>query len=264
MKKCTRLFVFLFLLLLLLAGCTPKRILTDLSEEDFIAYVALQDGYLHFTDDQLIQGSYLSSLELDMEIADTPDYSDVVADLGVDPVAMSNTLPEKYHLTPEALQDVYISGATGEYPFGGYRFLLRGDPGEYYVTDRIAVYPEFRISMKRMTGAEKESPPFHDHCPVFYVLPWEMTRYGKSENQTPKYEIYRSEINGHPVGVTHRRFLFTYLDHFPGAKWDYYYGGFYVDNLAVCIESDFSYCTQEEFIDVFLAIFDYLTELKEA
>ena len=75
-----------------------------------------------------------------------------------------------------------------------------------------------------------------------------------------KDSIYRSEVNGRAVGVYHDTIRLQAF--FPGAEWDYFYAGFYAGDLAVCIESDYSYCTQEEFVEVFLAIFDYLTALE--
>ena len=252
---------FFFLVCLFLPGCTPRRILTDFWEEEYITYIALQDGYLHFTEDEHIYGSYVDLLEISARYAETPEYSDIVADLGVDPVEMSKILPEKFHLTPETLQPVTISGSEGEgeYPFGGYSFMLEGEP-EKSKEANIYATPQFIITLKRMTGMEGESYPKHNRWTVFNVLPWELTRSGEYENRNSDYEIYHSEINGQEVGVTHG--IDRIYSFFPGREWHYFYGGFFAGDLAVCIESEFGYCTQEEFVKVFLAIFDYVTALK--
>ena len=75
-----------------------------------------------------------------------------------------------------------------------------------------------------------------------------------------KDNIYHSEVNGQEVGVMYD--IQTIKAFFPGVEWDYFYGGFYAGDLAVTIESNYSYCTQAEFVEVFLAIFDYLTALE--
>ena len=255
---------FFFLVCLFLPGCTPQRILTDFWEEEYITYIALQDGYLHFTEDEHIYGPYLDLVEPGFSYAGPTEYSDIVADLGVDPVEMSKILPEKFHLTPETLQPVMTStlGDEDYYPFGGYSFELKGEP-EKSKKANIYTRPKFIITLKRMTGMEGESYksyPMHNRWLVFNVLPWELARAGKIENASSDYEIYRSEINGQEVGVTHG--IDRIYSFFPGREWHYFYGGFFAGDLAVCIESEFGYCTQEEFVKVFLAIFDYLTELK--
>ncbi len=262
MKKRTRLFAtmtaIVVLLLLLLTGCTSKRILTDLSEEDFIAYVSLQDGYLHFTNADLFEGTHLiSAVGSEMEMS----YEEVVEDLRVDPVEMSKTLPEKYHLTEESLGRILKSDLpTYDIPYGGYEFIRKGDPGEHYIAETVRAKPEFRIILKRMHGGERENCLFHDSWTAFDVFPWELTGRGFNPNRLSDDEIYHSEVNGQEVGVTHRIIRLQYF--FPDVEWDYFYGGFYAGDLAVCVESDYSYCTQAEFIEVFLAIFDYITALE--
>lgn len=242
-------------LLLLLTGCTPKRILTDLSEENVVEYVTLQDGYLHFNDGTLFQGNdpSVSARPIDMP------YDKVVEDLGFDPVAMSLTLPEKYHMTEDALEEVAEATVPPyDIPYGGYTFSCPGDPGEYYITESIRARPEFRIILKRMTGLENESHPHHEHWVNFDVLPWELSGWGYVGKSND--DVYRSEVSGQVVGVLHDTVRLQSF--FPGVEWDYFYGGFYIGDLAVCIESDYGYCTQEEFVEVFLAIFDYLTALE--
>ena len=254
--------ISLLLSLFLIVGCTPRRILTDFWEEEYITYIALQDGYLHFTEDEHINGPYLSQVSLGLIVAEEPEYQDIVEDLGLDPVEMSQTLPEKYHLGPESLQEVLIDPETGHYPAGGYSFELKGEP-EKSKEANIYTRPKFIITLKRMTGTGGENYtdyPMHNRWLVFKVLPWELTRSGKIENATSDYEIYHSEINGQEVGVTHG--IQQMPSFFFGREWHYFYGGFFAGDLAVCIESEFGYCTQEEFVKVFLAIFDYVTELK--
>jgi len=246
------------LLLLLLTGCTQPRVLTELPDGELVEYVELRDGYLHFTDQDVVGGPHMSTYSpAGMRVVDTPDYQDIVADLGMDPIEMSKTLPEKYHLTYEALQDVLKR--SGHYPAGGYSFLLRGDPGEYYITDIQGAYPTFCITLKRMTGDEPNFWfyyfPRHDHWPQFRVFPWEIVGGMEKDN------IYHSEVNGQEVGVMYD--IQTIKSRFPGVEWEYFYGGFYAGDLAVTIETNYSYCTQAEFVEVFLAIFDYLTALKE-
>ncbi len=259
MKKCTRLFAMMIAIiilpLLLFTGCTPKRILTDLPDGEIVEYVELRDGYLHFADGGQFAGGASSVAARPIELP----YEEVVADLGFDPVEMSLTLPEKYHLTEESLEEV-SEGTTPPYdmPFGGYAFSCKGDPGEYYITESIRARPEFRIILKRMTGLKNESHPHHNHWVNFDVFPWELTGWGYVGKSSE--EIYRSEVNGQEVGALHD--IEQLQAFFPGAKWDYYYGGFYAGDLAVCVESDYSYCTQAEFIEVFLAIFDYITALE--
>ncbi len=256
MKKRMRLFApMTAIVLLLLTSCTPNRVLTELPEGEIVERVELRDGYLRFID-----GAYLRSSEVSLNAEDVElPYEVVAADLEFDPVEMSMTLPEKYHLTEGSLEPIIKElSPPHRMPFGGYVFSRKGDPGEY-TAGRHTVYPEFRIILKRVTEEEQTVKhlykPIHRGYPKFGTLPWE------TRGLNGKYRAeWRSEIGAYEVGVMHD--LQNSSVYFPGVEWDYFYGGFYAGDLAVSIESDYGYCTQAEFIEVFLAIFDYITALE--
>ena len=74
-----------------------------------------------------------------------------------------------------------------------------------------------------------------------------------------KRALWRSEIGEHEIGIVHWNHGNAFA---PGWRWDFFYAGFYMGDLAVSIESSYDYCTQAEFVEVFLAIFDYVRELE--
>ena len=87
------------------------------------------------------------------------------------------------------------------------------------------------------------------------TLPWE----GMFSVDQEKRALWRSEIGEHEIGVVHWNHGNAFA---PGWRWDFFYAGFYMGDLAVSIESSYDYCTQAEFVEVFLAIFDYVRELE--
>lgn len=255
LRKC----VVYVLILLLLTGCTQPRVLTDLPDGEIVERVKLQDGYLRFIDGTYLRGGEWS---IDVEYLDLPSDA-VVGHLGFDPIEMSLTLPEKFRLTEDSLEPVK-RGLSPPYkmPFGGYVFSRKGDPGEY-ATEKHTIYPEFRIILKRVTEEERNIKtiymPMHRAYSRFGTLSWEL--WGVNEKDREKYHgEWRSEIGEYEVSVLHDVEYGGLF--FPGVEWDYFYGGFYVGDLSVCIESKYGYCTQAEFVEVFLAIFDYLTALE--
>ena len=243
------------LLLLLLPGCAIPRVLTELPEGEIVEYVRLRDGYLRF-----VNGLYIGNgmFSLAARVIELP-YEDIVADLGFDPVEMTQMLPEKYHMTEECLEEVY-EGTNPPYkmPLGGYRFSLKGEPWEFGKFGKISHYPEFRVIFKRLTEEEKNRTVRYFPLGTVFsngTLPWE----GYYSVDQEKRALWRSEIGEHEIGIIHKNHGSSFA---PGWRWDFFYAGFYMGDLAVSIESSYDYCTEAEFVEVFLAIFDYVRELE--
>ncbi len=237
------------LLILCLTSCsTPpsvddpqSRILSPLTPGEQIPYVKLSDGYLHFTERpaRFIHADVSAPGEIGIIT-----YEEAIGVLGFPLDEALSQLPEHLQLGAENLtEEDFILDETGS-PFGGYEFS-RVLESEYKVKPKLILKYDYR-----------DRDVFHQDFAMFRIFPWERKDKKQTEIEEmylgPK-EYYKSDVGGLEVGVMYQNRPAAIA---PEAPSEYYYAGFYVGDLAITLESHYSYCTQEEFIEVLLAIID--------
>ncbi len=237
----------LLLLLLLLSGCQPKeRILTPLVPDEHVQTVTLSDGFLFFNENDFadtISCVHVSAEEMGVV---SQEYAQNL--LGFDLEAACSGLPAHLRFTWDNLVSealVIQSEDEGLIVCDGVELQLVGEPTAYF--NGVAQ----RSENLTIRFNPRDRSIEHYGWNGFTVLPWD-----RRSPETDKYYQFTCEKSF--VGDTE---VGLYYDVKTAALWpDYpdtiYYAGFYIDDLAITLESHFSYCTQEEFIQVLLTILD--------
>ena len=200
-----------------------------------------------------------SNYSLAARVIELP-YEDIVTDLGFDPVEMTQMLPEKFHMTEECLEE----GPRGHQPAlsnaPGRVWLLPqgGAVGVWEIWENMPLSTVFRMIFKRLTEEEKNGTVIY--FPLAIIFSEENAALGGDVFGRPENEPYGAQRLGSMKLASSTGTMATHLP--PAGAGISSTRGFYMGDLAVSIESSYDYCTQAEFVEVFLAIFDYVRELE--
>lgn len=235
------------LLCLLLTGC-GARIQTPLDPAGFVQTVELRDGTLFFNEGsrsgRIIEwapGFYTG----------TVTRREAEALLGFDIEAVTAALPEPVRLRWDNLDPevVLARGEDGaERNVSGITIRRDGAPCAYFngkPARTQCLILQFNLADWDILE--------HYNASVFRILP--------RERRDKEYDVYydytwdSSWVDETEVGLIHEVSVAAL---WPDEPEEIYYAGFYAGGLAVTLESHFSYCTQEEFVELLLALIDVL------
>lgn len=238
-------------LLLLLTGC-GQRIVTPLTPGEHVERVELSDGVLVFSEYEVGMGYPLICYSMDGFEASEATYDEVTALLGYDLQAALSDLPERLQLRPADLvtdvwriadeEQVEDYGAMG-HVWGGLTFGRTGGLAAC-INDKPWAYEELRLHI----GYEGERLN-HPCYELFRVVPWDMTDDFHNKYFPPPDT--RSRVGEVEVGLLHQTLAVALA---PDAPNEQYYAGFTVNGVSYVLFSEYGYCTQEEFIQLLLAL----------
>ncbi len=234
------------LLVLCLTSCStsPPRILSALTPEAYKPYVELSDGYLHFAEEP----GRSTAVDAHPEGEEgTLSYREALDILGFSLDNALAHLPKRLRFTKNHLDTsvFYLSESDGVY--GGYKFEIKGEEYQEGISSKLVFRYQYRDNYMD-----------HEDAALFRVVPWERIDPKGLEAHIANHigireYYYKSRVGSVEVGLLHSNYE---LEQYPTVRNEYYYAGFYIGDLAFALESHFGYCTQEEFIEVLLAIID--------
>ncbi len=251
LRKLTLRMLYLLLIFCLTSCSAPSsandpqpRILLPLTPGEHKPYVELSDGYLHFSEHP--SRSLSTSVNVDVE-SGSLNYQEALDVLGFSLEDALAKLPERLRFTEQHLDDnvLYLSGTRET--FGGYTFEIAEEGRPKFLRSRLVFRYQYKDGYLQ-----------HEDAGLFRVVPWERrdvthTEAFIAEEYGIREYYYRSQVGEIEVGLMHSDYV---LETYPDNPNEYYYAGFYVGDLAFALESHCGYCTQEEFIEVLLAIID--------
>ncbi len=240
-------------LILCLASCSAPpsaddpqpRILSPLTPGEYKPYVELSDGYLHFNYDERLWLDESGPARGEFPGEVSVSYAQEILEFDIESVCAY--LPEHLRFTWEHL----VSPARSYKDEHGIDHVSNGVSLELIGESLEVLAGTPTNTQKLILRFSRDGYIEHVGWKAFEIYPW--IRCDPEKDEDFEFTCERSLVGVTEVGLCH---AVQYTAVFPDCPNEIYYAGFYVGDLAITLESHYGYCTQEEFIEVLLAILD--------